>query len=116
VVVLDARGREVLRQPTEKVKVVPRQQQFLVTKVNQETTRTCSSSSDKLNRVSLIGGYGPKGTLDTDNSASPGKVTIESQTGVVGGLQYQRKITDKLSVGVQGQSNQTGSLLIGIDF
>jgi hypothetical protein len=31
-------------------------------------------------------------------------------------LQYQRLLTEKISVGVQGQTNQTGSLMIGLDF
>jgi len=98
--------------PAEQFKVVPRKQEFIITRTKQTTTKLCKDSQK--NRVSLVAGKGPKGSLQTDRSGN--KLTVEEQIGAVGGLQYQRKLNERISVGIQGQTNETGSLLLGLDF
>lgn len=100
--------------PAELFKVVPRKQQRIVTKVANKELTVCKETLDNKNRVSLLGGYGPRDGLSKNVSANA--TDISSRTGVVGGAQYQRSITDRISIGVQGQTNKTGSLLMGIDF
>ena len=99
--------------PAEKFKVVARKQQFIVTKTSQKDVTTCSAEKER-NRISLLGGSGPKKGLDVTRSAT--QVTIESQSGFVGGLQYQRLITDKVFIGGQIQSNDSALVNIGLDF
>lgn len=103
-------GRESVV-PAERFKVVPRKQQFLVTKV--KSTTLCMASEK--NRVSVLGGYGPKGSL-SKTVENTDKVTVKTNEGAVGGLQLQRKVSDNLSVGVQGQTNKTFSFIFGVDF
>jgi tetraacyldisaccharide-1-P 4'-kinase len=100
--------------PAEKFKLVPRKQQRIVTKVAHETLKSCKEISFRKNRVSALAGAGQREGFEKDVSSS--KIDIESKTGFVGGLQYQRSLNDRFSVGVQGQSNKTGSLMIGVDF
>ncbi len=99
----------------EKFKVVPRMQQFIVTKATLMMSKTCKADA-KLNRVSLMGGKGPTGRLERDASAAPAKVSVEAEHDGVAGAQYQRLLTERLSVGVQGQTNKTGMVMIGLDF
>lgn len=106
----DGRESEV---SAEAFKVVPRKQQFLVTKVAKNSTTMCSADQ-KRNRIAVLAGRGPKEGLNRTSSAN--RVDVESRVGTVGGLQYQRLITDKFSIGVQVQSNETGLLSIGLDF
>jgi hypothetical protein len=110
IIVRQADGRET-SVPAEKFKVVPRQQQFIVTKTKQVDKLVCGP--DK-NRVSLLAGNGPKEGLDRSNNGST--VTVESRTGAVGGLQYQRLITDRISIGGQIQSNESALINVGLDF
>jgi hypothetical protein len=98
--------------PAERFKVVPRLQQFLVAKT-QKNTETMCRNFDK-NRVSVVGGRGPKSNLVTNTA--PGVTEVSTDVGFVGGLQYQRMLNETWSLGVQGQSNKTGSLLLGLDF
>jgi len=100
--------------PAELFKVVPRRQERLISKVAKTTTETCREFAEHKNRVSLLAGQGPKSGLTKD--VSPGKVEIESRTGAVGGLQYQRLLNERISVGVQGQTNKSGALMIGLEF
>jgi len=101
--------------PAEKFKVVPRKQQFVVTKVTDTKVLTCKVKEPKeKNRISLVAGQGPKPGLDYETDGSV--VTVKSRVGEVGGLQYQRLLTDKLSVGAQVQSNDSVLVNIGLDF
>jgi regulatory protein YycH of two-component signal transduction system YycFG len=100
--------------PAEKFKVVPRKQQFITTKVETEKLKQCVTNDPAKNRVSVLGGYGAKNGLKTSQSGNT--VTVESKSGANAGAQYQRMVTDRISVGVQGQTNKTGSLMIGLDF
>lgn len=115
IIVRLADGRES-QVPAEKFKVVPRKQQYLVTKTSTETVRSCTNLDHNRNRVSLMGGEGPTGHLDRDSSSAPGKVSVESERGAVGGAQYQRLLNDRWSLGIQGQTNKTGMVMIGLDF
>ena len=103
-------GRES-RVPAERFKVVPRKQQFLVTKT--KSTMLCKASEK--NRVSVLGGYGTKASLSKTVN-SPSDTTVKTNEGAVGGLQYQRKVSNRLSIGAQGQSNKTVSIIVGVDF
>ena len=100
--------------PAEQFKVVPRKQQFVTTKTEVITMKTCTTNDPRKNRVSLLGGQGTKSGLTTSGSASV--VEVESRTGLVGGAQYQRMLGERLSIGGQLQSNKTGSVLLGLDF
>ena len=113
IIVRLADGRES-SVPAEKFKVVPRKQQFIVTKLETSKVKSCTTNDPLKNRVSLLGGYGARNGLDVSTAGST--TTVESSSGVVGGLQYQRMLNDRLSFGVQGQTSETGSLLIGLDF
>lgn len=99
--------------PADKFKVVPRKQQFIVTKTRQLDMVMCSADKEK-NRAALLVGQGPTGTLNVSRTYS--KVSVESQVDAVGGLQYQRLVTDKLSLGAQVQTNSSAMAIIGIDF
>jgi hypothetical protein len=98
--------------PAEQFKVVPRKQQFLVKAVLKIHGITCREN--KSNRVSLLGGYGSRNGLSSSSDGTT--TTVETSTGLVGGAQYQRMLDDRWSLGVQGQTNNTGSLLFGLDF
>jgi hypothetical protein len=100
--------------PAELFKVVARKQERIVSKVLEKETITCRENSNPRNRVSLLGGYGPKSGLTKDVSSS--RVEIESHTGLNAGVQYQRNIYEDISVGAQVQSNKAGALIIGLDF
>lgn len=99
--------------PAEKFKVVPRKQQFIVTRMLHETELMCSSPRNK-NRVSVMGGLGPSGNLKATTSGTT--VSIETGPAAVGGLSYQRLLTDELSVGGQVQTNHTILMQLGWDF
>ena len=104
--------------PAEKFKVVPRKQQFLVSKIKQVDKTSCVAKHDlNRNRLSLAAGNGTKEGLDRSTDGTT--VTVESKTGAVGGAQYQRllpALDDRLSIGAQVQTNKTLLLNIGLDF
>lgn len=108
---------------SEEFKVVPRKQQIITakkvcptcvsTEVVKEVTLVVREEPRK-NRVSILGGYGTVNGIKS--SVSPTQVEVESQMGAVGGVQYQRLLSEKFSIGVQGQTNRTGLLMLGLDF
>ena len=113
----------------EEYKLVPRKQQFMVTKTKEIEKISCQptvvekfTEVERLvevpvynkNRISLMAGNGPKDGLN--RSVSTTLVDIESRVGAVGGLQYQRLITDTVNLGIQGQTNKSFFLSIGLDF
>lgn len=107
--------------PAEKFKVVPRKQQFIVTKTARSSKEMCTTNETQRNRVSVLAGHGAKEGLDSNRRASPDEVVVESRVGAVFGAQYQYKTDAKildmpLSIGVQGQTNKTGSVVLGLDF
>lgn len=102
--------------PAEKFKVVPRKQQFLVTATETSTLKTCTKNvSSPRHRVSLHVGKGPLGGLDRKNP-SVKDVTVESQYGGMGALQYQYRLYKDLSISGQVQSNDSGMIGAGLDF
>lgn len=111
IIVRTADGRES-SVPAEKFKVVPRKQQFIVTKTKQRDSMMCSNIHK--NRASFLVGDGPTGKLDRTNS--PSQVTVESNSGPVGGIQYQRSLGKRFNIGGQYQNNGTKLFSIGLDF
>jgi len=65
------------------------------------------------NRVFLIGGGGPH-TLGQTNKGD--HVNVDWEYKPVGGIGYQRLLTDRFSLGVVGLSNSTFGLTLGYDF
>jgi hypothetical protein len=112
IIVRTADGKET-SVPAEKFKVVPRKQQFIVSKTKQLDKTMCSAELNK-NRVSLLAGYGTLEGFSRSKTAT--SVTVESETGLVGGAQYQRLLTDRISVGAQVQTNDTTLVNVGLDF
>lgn len=99
----------------EKFKVVPRKQQFIVQKTKQKDIISCETKAEKeKNRISVMAGNGTQSGMDVEKT--PSKVTIENKVGPVGGLQYQRLITEKISLGGQVQTNDSVMVNIGLDF
>lgn len=113
IIVRTADGRES-SVPAEKFKVVPRKQQFIVTRTEKSKELSCTANTSRTHRVALLGGHGTQSGLKTSQSGST--VEVESKVGFVGGLQYQHMVSDRFSLGVQGQTNKSGSLLLGVDF
>ena len=116
IIVRQPDGRESVV-PASRFKVVPRKQQFVVAVVEVQKSQSCTvteGSPAAKNRLSLVAGLGPQGRMKV--AASPTLIEIEEKMGPVVGLQYQWLVSESFSVGIQGQSNQTGSLLLGLDF
>lgn len=68
----------------------------------------------KKNRLSWVGGFGPSGEVEKTVNATGVKVETQFLPHV--GLQYQRSFDNGLSIGIQGTTNKSGSLLLGFDF
>lgn len=66
------------------------------------------------NRISLLAGRSAKEGLDKTISST--QATIESNVGNVLGLQYQRLLTERLSLGVIGLTSKATLLSLGLDF
>ena len=64
----------------------------------------------KKNRISLLGGVGPT------KLSQPNDSRVDLDRGLVGGVMYQRSISESWSLGVQGQTNQTVLGVVGFDF
>ena len=74
-----------------------------------QVTRTLVKKVQKKNRLSVLGGSGP-----TKLSVTPSEARLER--GAIIGAQYQRLVTESISLGVQVQSNETVLGSVGIDF
>lgn len=100
----------------ENFKVVPRKQQFIVSK-KEKVVVNCDKKCDELkrNRLSLLVGRGAQRGLN-NTQVSPTLVEVENNVGLLIGLQYQRLITDTVSLGVQAISNNSALGMVGIDF
>lgn len=98
---------------SDEFKVVPRKQQFMVTKIKSSSS-CLNQKKSKANRVSLVGGYAPSGSIDQSNNGNLAK--IETRFGPNIGLQYQRSFGNYFSIGVQGLSNKSMEVLVGFDF
>lgn len=100
--------------PARLFKVVPRKQQFLTVATEKSIVKTCEVKNLHRNRASAIGSVGPTGNLTSKTSGTT--TTVDIEHGAVGALQYQRLLTDELSVGVQAGTNKGAGLMLGIDF
>lgn len=102
--------------PAEKFKVVKRQQQFLVTKTTKNTIKTCKAADQEYNKNILSGmvGYGLVGGLEKDRD--PTRLEVETKVGPSVGIQYQRRLNERFTIGIQGQTNGVGSGLLGVGF
>jgi hypothetical protein len=110
IVVKLANGKEHLF-PVEKYKVVPRARQEVVQRVAEKLM--CTPDREK-NRLSMGVGHGSQEGLDSTTQGN--KVTVESNVGPVMAIQYQRLISDSVSLGVQLQSSETALGFLGIEF
>lgn len=100
--------------PAEKFKVVPRAQQFIVTKVKTSSQITCNVNPHKA-RVTVLAGHGTKEGVQS--STKPGVVEVESRHGAVYGVQGQYLLNERLSLGAQIQNNKTFfPFVLGYDF
>jgi hypothetical protein len=120
IIVRLANGKESVVS-ADKFKVVPRKQQFITIRVKETNVHLCSIEQEQQkqiekekNRISLLGGQGPDNKLSVSRDAT--SITVESKTKPIAGVQYQRLITDKISVGAQVQTNESALLSIGLDF
>ena len=99
-----------------KVAPAPVETKVVEKEVVRTVEKTVTVTKIQKNRLSLVGGIGATGKVDYSFDSSAGSFRAKSDIGAVGGLLYQRKVSDKISIGVQGQTNKTGSLLLGLDF
>ena len=118
IIIRQADGRES-SVPAERFKVVPRKQQFITTRIKETNVHLCSIEQEQQrekekNRISVLGGQGPDNKLSISRDAT--SVSVESETKPIAGVQYQRLITDKISVGAQVQTNESALLSVGLDF
>ncbi len=72
-------------------------------------TNTVYKKIQKKNRLSVLGGTGPTRINMTQTE-------VRLERGAVFGVQYQRMLSDSLSIGIQGQSNETVLGSIGLEF
>lgn len=82
--------------------------------VKEELTASVHKQpAQKMNRARLIGGVGPRGF---DSTTKANYVEINSKSGVIGGVGYDRLLNEAVSVGGQVLSNGTMALSLGLDF
>lgn len=77
------------------------------------TWTVTEKTQGKKNRVRGVAGMGPNGVSLNQNASG---LTAEENQTLIGGIGYDRMVTDKISVGVQFQSNRSYLLGIGFDF
>lgn len=89
-------------------KIVPR-----TSKSSKKLNKSVSKPISKVrkNRISLLVGSAPKAKIYT-----PAVDTAKVESKLAIGLQYQRLITEKVSLGVQIQSNESAFGSVGLDF
>lgn len=110
---------KVSKMKTSDFKVVPRKQQYIVKKVKETERIDCTKKVkvvrlQRKNRISLMVGQGPKTGLDLNSSSD--KVDASSRVGMIGGVQYQRLLTERVSLGGIAQSNKSLLIELGYDF
>jgi len=66
------------------------------------------------NRIRVMGGYGPTNRLEVSRDASG--AVVKTKLGAVGGIGYDRLVTDKIFLGGQALTNETLLLNIGLDY
>lgn len=115
IIVRTADGKE-REMSIEQFKVVPRKQQFVVSKVTEVEKLVCEAPKAELpkNRVMILGGKGPSGDLSL--SKKPTMAEVKTEPELVVGAGYQRRVYEALSVGGQLQTNGTALFSVGLDF
>lgn len=78
--------------------------------IDRTETKVVTKRVQKKNHISLLGGMGPT-KLD---QVAPNQTNLNR--GAVGGVMYQRSLTESLNIGIQGQTNQTVLGTVGFDF
>jgi hypothetical protein len=96
----------------DEFKIVKRVTSRTISKMVLKETNSCISYYK--NRLSVLLGKGTKDGLD--KQVSKKQVDVSNTQGEVLGAQYQRSLTERLSLGVQVQNNKTNSLMLGYDF
>lgn len=74
-----------------------------------------SKAKVRKNRISLLGGIGPDNGLSTSTSVINNGLSAQvmlDRTPLIG-VQYQRLVTERVSVGILGLSNETGMVSVG---
>lgn len=104
---------------SEDMAVVPRKQMtrpsdLAAAKVIIQKVEKGQLVKEKKNRIYVLGGYGNTGDMKVSTDGST--YETKHKRGVVGGIGYQRKLNQKINVGVQAQTNGTTSLSLGTDF
>lgn len=92
--------------------LVLKENDFWKNKVSEMESRDSGKNPEQRNIISLIGSYGPTGTVETKNSNN--LVYASSSKGITGGLQYQRKLKQNIW-GLFGIKNN-GELNIGAGY
>lgn len=64
----------------------------------------------KKNRVYMLFGHGPSGSLKFKRNE------VKTKSEIVGGIGYQRKIDNDYAVGAQFTTNGSGFITFGLDF
>lgn len=96
-------------QANRRVQIVAAGSEKIVEKVVEVVRK-----DEKKNRIMLLGGGGPNGIEKT--AFSPSHAKAEQYLGPVFGLGYSRKVSDRFSVGIQGFTNNSYFLNVGVDF
>lgn len=96
-------------------KVVPRKQQFIVTKVKEHTERTCKVSGKEKNLL-MFGGR--RDHKDIDTNVVGKTATVSSEKGLVVDATYMRQnvLDSKLGVGAGIDSNGVVRGVVGVEF
>lgn len=123
IIIKTADGKET-EMEADKFKVVPRKQQFVTTKVVEVHSVECSpkvverivEKEPLKNRVSLHGGMAPQVGLTRSVHNNGNMIEVESNVGPTLGVQYQRLVTERVSLSAEAQTNKTLLLGVGLDF
>jgi len=75
-----------------------------------ESAQAEKSSASKKNRIRGLFGIGPNNELNHNAN------TISINRGAVGGIGYERKVSDEVALGVEAHTNGNLLLSVGFDF
>ena len=108
-------AKKKLACPTRVVVVEKPVEKIVETVVYKNLAVVHTVTKRKMNLVQLLGGVGPNGIDVTRNGTA---IEAEQKYGFVGGLGYSRRLgsDSDLLLGVQGMSNKSGLLSLGIEF
>ena len=114
-VVVTLKNGKTFTYKSEEMAVVKRaNMQLPIVKATVKALKEERIVPNKKNRIYVLGGFGSTNKLEASTNGST--YEIKQKQGAVGGIGYQRKISQKLNVGVQVQTNGTSSLSVGTDF